>query len=209
MCGIVGYVGDAQCAPILLDGLKRLEYRGYDSAGTAIYDGEGLDVRRAVGKLRNLEKALATKPPEGTLGIGHTRWATHGRPSEENAHPHVVGRHRRRAQRHHREPSIAARHARGARDRRSLSDTDTEVLAHLIRTCQFKLRRRPGSSPRRAQGPWPQVAGAYAIAVLFASSSPTSSSWRRTPPPSWSAVGDGETVVRERHPRAARPTPAT
>src|SRR5688572_7293364 len=91
MCGIVGYVGDAQCAPILLDGLRRLEYRGYDSAGAAIYDGNAIKVARAVGKLRNLEVALQQKPLPGTLGIGHTRWATHGGVSEANAHPHQIG----------------------------------------------------------------------------------------------------------------------
>src|SRR5690606_29993355 len=91
MCGIVGYVGDEECAPILLDGLRRLEYRGYDSAGTAIFEDGAIGVVRAVGKLRNLEKALGAKPPQGTLGIGHTRWATHGRPSEINAHPHLIG----------------------------------------------------------------------------------------------------------------------
>src|SRR5688572_25853530 len=91
MCGIVGYVGPQQCAPILLDGLRRLEYRGYDSAGLALLDGKQIRVVRAVGKLRNLEKAIETTPVEGTTGVGHTRWATHGRPSEVNAHPHLVG----------------------------------------------------------------------------------------------------------------------
>ena len=92
MCGIVGYVGPEACAPILLDGLRRLEYRGYDSAGLAVHDGgTSIAVRRAVGKLRNLEGALRERPLEGKVGIGHTRWATHGRPSEVNAHPHVAG----------------------------------------------------------------------------------------------------------------------
>jgi glucosamine--fructose-6-phosphate aminotransferase (isomerizing) len=91
MCGIVGYVGDEECAPILLDGLKRLEYRGYDSAGVAIFDGRKVEVVRAVGKLRNLEAALRERPLRGTVGVGHTRWATHGRPSEVNAHPHRIG----------------------------------------------------------------------------------------------------------------------
>jgi len=80
MCGIVGYVGKEPCAPILLDGLKRLEYRGYDSAGLAVRSDKGIEVVRAVGKLRNLELALANHPLVGTTGIGHTRWATHGRP---------------------------------------------------------------------------------------------------------------------------------
>src|SRR4051812_42920642 len=88
MCGIVGYVGERQAVPVILDGLERLEYRGYDSAGLAVSDGRDLGLRRAEGKLRNLVNVLASSPLTGTAGIGHTRWATHGRPTEENAHPH-------------------------------------------------------------------------------------------------------------------------
>src|ERR687885_1160554 len=89
MCGIVGYVGNKQVVPVILEGLRKLEYRGYDSAGIAVVDeGHQLDIRRAEGKLRNLEEAIRLKPLDGTYGIGHTRWATHGRPTEENAHPH-------------------------------------------------------------------------------------------------------------------------
>jgi glucosamine--fructose-6-phosphate aminotransferase (isomerizing) len=98
MCGIVGYIGPNPPVPIIIEGLRRLEYRGYDSAGIAIAggpaDSEGkssLQLRRAPGKLRNLEAVLAASPIEGTFGIGHTRWATHGRPTEENAHPHRDG----------------------------------------------------------------------------------------------------------------------
>jgi glutamine---fructose-6-phosphate transaminase (isomerizing) len=89
MCGIVGYVGKKSVVPIIVEGLRRLEYRGYDSAGIAVAgNGDGLQVRRAEGKLRNLEEAKRQRPLDGTYGIGHTRWATHGRPTEENAHPH-------------------------------------------------------------------------------------------------------------------------
>lgn len=88
MCGIVGYIGEQDACPILVDGLKRLEYRGYDSAGVAVLNGGGIDVRKTVGKLRALECALENCAPEGRIGVGHTRWATHGRPSDENAHPH-------------------------------------------------------------------------------------------------------------------------
>src|SRR5438132_264369 len=89
MCGIVGYVGNKRVVLVIIDGLKRLEYRGYDSAGIAVCgNGEGLQIRRAEGKLRNLEEVIRLKPLDGTYGIGHTRWATHGRPTEENAHPH-------------------------------------------------------------------------------------------------------------------------
>src|SRR5580692_10722688 len=92
MCGIVGYVGPQQCVPILVEGLRRLEYRGYDSAGLAMHTGaQGIEIVRALGKLANLEAALKKSPLAGQTGIGHTRWATHGRPSEANAHPHVAG----------------------------------------------------------------------------------------------------------------------
>src|SRR5260370_39160619 len=89
MCGIVGYVGDKNAVTIIVDGLKRLEYRGYDSAGVAVLDADGMQVRRAPGRLKALESVLREKPVTGSIGIGHTRWATHGRPSEENAHPHT------------------------------------------------------------------------------------------------------------------------
>ena len=88
MCGIVGYVGNQDAVPILLNGLSKLEYRGYDSAGVAIQRGEKIEIRRSVGKLINLQKSLEQKAIGGMCGIGHTRWATHGKPSEQNAHPH-------------------------------------------------------------------------------------------------------------------------
>src|SRR5215212_4305391 len=88
MCGIVGYVGNQDAVPILIAGLARLEYRGYDSAGVAVLQGEKIAVRRSVGKLINLQKSLTDRELKGTVGIGHTRWATHGKPSEQNAHPH-------------------------------------------------------------------------------------------------------------------------
>jgi glucosamine--fructose-6-phosphate aminotransferase (isomerizing) len=88
MCGIVGYVGEKSASPILVDGLRRLEYRGYDSAGLAVQIDGRVEIARAVGKLRNLEEAIRMDPIDGGYGIGHTRWATHGRPTEENAHPH-------------------------------------------------------------------------------------------------------------------------
>ncbi len=91
MCGIVGYVGPREASAVLVAGLRELEYRGYDSAGVATLDGDGIEVRRCVGKLDNLEKLLREQPLAGSIGIGHTRWATHGRPSEQNAHPHRAG----------------------------------------------------------------------------------------------------------------------
>src|SRR5918994_5212678 len=88
MCGIIGYIGAKPVLPVLIEGLRRLEYRGYDSAGVALVNGSGIEVRRSAGKLANLEKAIAEEPISGVYGLGHTRWATHGRPTEENAHPH-------------------------------------------------------------------------------------------------------------------------
>src|SRR2546429_2749247 len=89
VCGMLGYIGPKKVVPVVIEGLRNLEYRGYDSAGIAVVNGTGkLEIRRASGKLRNLEEAIAKSPLEGTYGIGHTRWATHGRPTEENAHPH-------------------------------------------------------------------------------------------------------------------------
>src|SRR5262245_29642646 len=91
MCGIVGYIGDKGAVDIILDGLRKLEYRGYDSAGVALMEAEGLQIRRAAGRIKVLEGLLRERPVHGTVGIGHTRWATHGRPTDENAHPHTDG----------------------------------------------------------------------------------------------------------------------
>jgi len=88
MCGIIGDIGSKPVVPVLLEGLRRMEYRGYDSAGVAVVSPEGIALRRSAGKLANLENAIRTQPVDGLYGVGHTRWATHGRPTEENAHPH-------------------------------------------------------------------------------------------------------------------------
>ncbi len=136
MCGIVGYIGPQQAAPLILEGLKRLEYRGYDSAGIAVLTPEGhIEVRRAVGKLNNLSAALAAAPMAGTVGIGHTRWATHGGVTETNAHPHV-GNHRRVAVVHNGiiENYAALRTELEAEGVHFASETDTEVAAHLVDT---------------------------------------------------------------------------
>src|SRR5229473_415370 len=131
MCGIVGYAGEKESAPILLEGLKRLEYRGYDSAGVAIANGNGLQVVRATGKLKNLESRIQSEPPRGSVGIGHTRWATHGRPSDENAHPHVYEGvavvHNGIIENH-----LALKRELQAKGHVFASETDTEVFAHLI-----------------------------------------------------------------------------
>jgi len=161
MCGIVGHVGDEQATPILLDGLRRLEYRGYDSAGLAIHAKDGIKIVRAVGKLRNLEKALLKEGLPGTVGIGHTRWATHGRPSEVNAHPHVAGPiavvHNGIIENH-----LELRAELEAGGFTMSSDTDTEIIAHLIHR-ETKAGHELVTAIRRALG---HVEGAYAIAVL-------------------------------------------
>jgi glutamine---fructose-6-phosphate transaminase (isomerizing) len=134
MCGIVGYVGKKRVVPVILDGLRRLEYRGYDSAGIAVCgNGEGLQIRRAEGKLRNLEEVIRLKPLDGTYGIGHTRWATHGRPTEENAHPHrdctgrVVVVHNGIIENY-----VSLKKKLAEEGHRFTTETDTEVIAHLI-----------------------------------------------------------------------------
>src|SRR6478672_7314973 len=134
MCGIVGYVGNKRVVPVILDGLKRLEYRGYDSAGIAVAgNGDGLQIRRAEGKLRNLEEAIRLKPMDGTYGIGHTRWATHGRPTEENAHPHrdctgkIVVVHNGIIENY-----LDLKLELQSQGHTFVTETDTEIVAHLV-----------------------------------------------------------------------------
>ncbi|MGC8863634.1 MAG: glutamine--fructose-6-phosphate transaminase (isomerizing), partial [Armatimonadota bacterium] len=133
MCGIVGYIGDKEACPILIEGLRRLEYRGYDSAGIAVLNDGAVDVRKSVGKLKALESCIAGNPPAGSVGIGHTRWATHGRPSDENAHPHsdCTGRitvvHNGIIENYMQLKSRLIEQGH-----KFTSETDTEVAAHLI-----------------------------------------------------------------------------
>ena len=163
MCGIIEIIGGEPAAPQLIDALKRLEYRGYDSAGVATLEGGKLTRRRAEGKLKNLETRLQREPLTGTIGIGHTRWATHGRPTENNAHPHATEK-------------VAVVHngiiENFAELRRDLegngvkfsTETDTEVIAHLVTE---ELKR--GASPVDAvKTTLPQLRGAFALAFLFA-----------------------------------------
>lgn len=165
MCGIVGYVGEKHVVPVLLDGLKKLEYRGYDSAGIAVVDQGNLFVRRAPGKLRNLETNLKLQPIDGTYGVGHTRWATHGRPSEQNAHPHrdasgrIVVVHN----------GVIENHAQLKQQLLNeghtfVTQTDTEVIAHLI----GKLRDQVESLEDAVRRAVAEFQGIYAIAVMSA-----------------------------------------
>jgi glutamine---fructose-6-phosphate transaminase (isomerizing) len=164
MCGIVGYVGDKSAVGIIVDGLKRLEYRGYDSAGVAILGADGqLHVRRAPGRLKALESTLRDRPVTGTIGIGHTRWATHGRPSEENAHPHtdctggLVVVHNGILENY-----LDIKERLAADGHVFKSETDTEVLAHLIEH-HLKKVGRLDHAVKRALG---EVRGSYAVGVV-------------------------------------------
>ena len=163
MCGIVGILGRGPVADQIVDSLKRLEYRGYDSAGVATLEGDHLDRRRAEGKLKNLENRLRAEPLAGHTGIGHTRWATHGKPNEQNAHPHAAD-------------GVAVVHngiIENFRELRQMlerqgakfaSETDTEVVAHLVNSYLLK-----GASPADAvKASLPQLRGAFALAFLFA-----------------------------------------
>ena len=134
MCGIVGYVGRSEAAPILLDGLRRLEYRGYDSAGVAIVDGDHVETRKCAGRIAALEKLMAERPPTGTFGISHTRWATHGKPTDQNAHPHFDATGKLALVHNGVIENYQALKDQLIRDgdRNFASETDTEVLAHLI-----------------------------------------------------------------------------
>src|SRR5258706_1870681 len=188
MCGIVGYIGSKEASQVVLDGLRRLEYRGYDSAGLATVNG-GLNVQRCVGKVKNLEERLAASPLQGTLGMGHTRWATHGRPSEENAHPHCAG-------------SVAVIHngivenylelraELKSRGRKFNSETDTEVIAHLIDEhlkSGMKLREATCQAAKRLQG-------SFAIVVLSADEEDKLVA-AKTATPIVVGVGENEAVV--------------
>src|SRR3954470_20546543 len=190
MCGIVGYVGDKQVVPVIIDGLKRLEYRGYDSAGIAVAgNGHGLQVRRAEGKLRNLEEAIRLKPLDGTYGIGHTRWATHGRPTEDNAHPHrdckgqIVVVHNGIVENYQ-----ALRKQLAAEGHAFKTETDTEVIAHLVE------KYLDGNLEDAVRKAIKQISGVFAISVI-ASSDPNKIVAARSGPPVVVGLGQNEFFV--------------
>ncbi|HEY1540952.1 MAG TPA: isomerizing glutamine--fructose-6-phosphate transaminase, partial [Xanthobacteraceae bacterium] len=186
MCGIVGILGREPVAPLMVDALKRLEYRGYDSAGVATLERGHLARRRAEGKLRNLEQVLGTDPLSGNIGIGHTRWATHGRPNETNAHPHATDR-------------VAVVHNGIIENFKELrtaltkagatftTETDTEVVAHLV-TSELKKGKKPTEAVAAAL---PQLRGAFALAFLFDGEDNLLVGARRGPPLAI-GYGDGE-----------------
>ena len=186
MCGIVGYIGPKEATPLLIEGLKRLEYRGYDSAGVAVYDGETLETRRAAGKIAKLEGALAADPVTGKVGIAHTRWATHGPPTEKNAHPHLST-----------DDTVAVVHNGIIENSNVLrtqltalghtfrSDTDTETLSHLIQEL-FE-----GSLEEAVIGALRKVEGTFGIAVV-SSRDPQKIVAARKGSPLLIGVGNGE-----------------
>jgi glucosamine--fructose-6-phosphate aminotransferase (isomerizing) len=195
MCGIVGYVGKKRVVPVIIDGLRRLEYRGYDSAGIAVAgNGDNLQVRRAEGKLRNLEEAIRLKPLDGTYGIGHTRWATHGRPTEENAHPHrdctgkIVVVHNGIVENY-----VALKKQLIAEGHKFTTETDTEVIAHLV---EKNLGKGDNRVPleEAVRETVKQLTGVFAIAVISADE-PDKIVAGRNGPPAVIGLGNDEYFV--------------
>jgi len=190
MCGIVGYIGTQKAVPIILEGLKRLEYRGYDSAGLAVYCGDSqLEVRRAKGKLRNLEDAIRLSPVDGSFGIGHTRWATHGRPTEENAHPHrdckgdIVVVHNGIVENY-----LSLKHQLEAEGHVFKTETDTEVIAHLVE------KHFAGNLEEAVRATVKQLTGVFALAVI-SRTDPNKIVAARNGPPVVIGIGDNEYFV--------------
>src|SRR5256712_4043328 len=192
MCGIVGYVGNKQVVPLIIEGLRKLEYRGYDSAGIAAVDeNHKLQIRRAEGKLRNLEDVLEKDPIDGSYGVGHTRWATHGRPTEENAHPHrdctgrVVVVHNGIIENY-----LELKDDLRKKDHNFVTETDTEIVAHLIEE-HLKQGNSFEQAVRETVG---ELRGIFALSMLSADEPDTVIS-ARLGPPVVIGVGDGEYFV--------------
>src|ERR1700681_4772774 len=197
MCGIVGYVGKKQVVPVIIEGLRKLEYRGYDSAGIAVAgNGEGLQIRRASGKLRNLEEAIRQHPLDGTYGIGHTRWATHGRPTEENAHPHrdctgkIVVVHNGIVENY-----LSLKRKLIEEGHKFCTETDTEVIAALIEEALFHKDNGHRISLEEAVCKTvKQLTGVFALGVL-SEEEPNKIVAARNGPPVVIGMGDGEYFV--------------
>lgn len=197
MCGIVGYVGKKSVVPVIVEGLRRLEYRGYDSAGIAVAgNGNGLQVRRAEGKLRNLEEAIRQKPLEGTYGIGHTRWATHGRPTEENAHPHrdctgkIVVVHNGIVENY-----LSLKKKLIEEGHKFTTETDTEVIAHLVEKYSSSSGNGDGPALEDAvRKTVKELSGVFALAVISADD-PNKIVAARNGPPAVIGLGNDEYFV--------------
>jgi glutamine---fructose-6-phosphate transaminase (isomerizing) len=197
MCGIVGYVGKKPVVPVIIEGLRRLEYRGYDSAGIAVCgNGDGLQIRRAEGKLRNLEEVIRLKPLDGTYGIGHTRWATHGRPTEENAHPHrdctgrIVVVHNGIIENY-----VTLKKQLIAEGHRFTTETDTEIIAHLVE--KFYVKDASGSRPpleEVVRTAVKSLTGVFALCVISVDE-PNKIVAARNGPPSVIGLGKDEYFV--------------
>ncbi|MDP9339339.1 MAG: glutamine--fructose-6-phosphate transaminase (isomerizing) [Acidobacteriota bacterium] len=192
MCGIVGYIGPKKVVPVIIEGLRKLEYRGYDSAGIAVVTKEGkLEIRRAAGKLRNLEEVIARSPIEGTYGIGHTRWATHGRPTEENAHPHrdcsgqIVVVHNGIIENY-----LELKEQLQREGHKFVTETDTEIVAHLVE------KHSAGNTPleEAVRKSLKELRGIYAL-VFLSAKEPMKIVAARLGPPSVIGIGDGEYFV--------------
>ena len=184
MCGIVGYVGKKSVVPVIIEGLRRLEYRGYDSAGIAVSgNGDGLQIRRAEGKLRNLEEVIRLKPLHGTYGIGHTRWATHGRPTEENAHPHrdctgrIVVVHNGIIENY-----VALKKKLIEEGHKFTTETDTEVIAHLVEKYFAKDNGTRPSLQEAVRKTVRELTGVFALGVISADAPNTIVAARNGPP---------------------------
>jgi glucosamine--fructose-6-phosphate aminotransferase (isomerizing) len=193
MCGIVGYVGKKEVVTVIIEGLRKLEYRGYDSAGIAVAgNGDGLQLRRASGKLRNLEDVIRQKPLEGTYGIGHTRWATHGRPTEENAHPHrdctgrIVVVHNGIVENY-----VKLKRQLVADGHRFVTETDTEIIAHLI---EKHFNRGAVALEEAVRQAVLQLTGVFAISVISADD-PNKIVSARSGPPAVIGLGQNEYFV--------------
>ena len=196
MCGIVGYVGQKSVVPVIIEGLRKLEYRGYDSAGIAVAgNGDGLQVRRAEGKLRNLEDVIRHKPLEGSYGIGHTRWATHGRPTEENAHPHrdctgrVVVVHNGIVENY-----LSLKKRLIEEGHRFSTETDTEVIAHLIENALKGENGKRPSLEDAVRKTVRQLTGVFALVVISADD-PNKIVAARNGPPAVIGLGQNEYFV--------------
>src|SRR5579871_3831157 len=197
MCGIVGYVGKKSVVPVIIEGLRRLEYRGYDSAGIAVSgNGQGLELRRAEGKLRNLEEAIRLRPLEGTYGIGHTRWATHGRPTEENAHPHrdctgkIVVVHNGIVENY-----LTLKKKLTEEGHKFTTETDTEIIAHLVE--KYSAKTGNGSRPLledAVRQTVKQITGVFALAVI-STDEPNKIVAARNGPPAVIGLGNDEYFV--------------
>ncbi len=190
MCGIIGYIGPKPVVPVLIDGLRKLEYRGYDSAGVAVVNGHGIDVRRSAGKLANLEQAIVETPIAGIYGLGHTRWATHGRPTEENAHPHrdctgrIVVVHNGIIENY-----LELKQELQGQGHAFVTETDTEVVAHLV-----EAEGRGDGLEQAVLRAMVRLRGLFAI-VLISADDPEKIVAVRNGPPVVVGLGDDEWFV--------------